>query len=71
MTADETTSPGTFVAIDGTDALFGLVLRQVEGGRVQAEMFGSGLPRHEAARYLRMIADDIEHKAEADGETRP
>jgi hypothetical protein len=52
----------SMVAIDGTDAVFGLIIRD-EAGRLTVEVFGNRLSKASAAGILRHLADEWDDNA--------
>lgn len=46
--------------IDGTHALFGLVIMPTQDGRLDLQTFGSGMAPEEAAAVLRRLADHLD-----------
>lgn len=58
----------TMTAVDGRDALFGLIFKPGPGRTVTTETFGSGMSRREAAYMLRKVADALDGRGDAAGE---
>jgi len=58
----------TITAVDGRDALFGLLFKPGPNGTVSTETFGVGMSRREAAFLLRKVAEALDAASDSAGE---